>query len=161
MAASGSGATQVSLPAADQILLTREIAAPASRVYRAWTTPELVRRWWAGRRGQMSMVEIDLRPGGSWYYVMAANAGFELGFRGEYREIVPGEKIVASEIFETMPGAEALDTVTFTETDGRTTLRLLIQARGRAERDAMLSSGLEAGLREQLDALDEVATALT
>ena len=142
MAASGSGATQVSLPAADQILLTREIAAPASRVYRAWTTPELVRRWWAGRRGQMSMVEIDLRPGGSWYYVMAANAGFELGFRGQYREIVPGEKIVASEIFETMPGAEALDTVTFTETDGHTTLRLLIQARGRAERDAMLSSGL-------------------
>lgn len=155
-----SGAAKVTLPADDQILITREFDAPRHLVYRAWTTPELVRRWWAGHRGHMKTVDIDRRVGGGWRYVLATNAGFELAFHGEYQEIVPDERIVATEVFEAMPGGQVLDTVTFSESDGRTTLCLRIRAGSERERDAMLSSGMEIGLQEQLDMLEEVTAEL-
>ena len=85
----------------------------------------------------MTIAEIDLRVGGTWRYVMVANGGFEVGFHGEYREIVPNERIVSTEVYEGMPDAEALDTVTFTEVDGRTILTILVQhASKRAPRRA-------------------------
>ena len=90
-----AGKAKVTLPADDQILITREFDAPKHLVYRAWTTPELVKRWWSGHRGTMTTVEIDLRVGGGWRYVMKANGGFDLAFHGEYREIVPDERVVA------------------------------------------------------------------
>src|SRR5919206_1841670 len=93
----------VTLPRENQILVTREFDAPRHLVYRAWTTPELVRRWWSGRRGEVTSVEIDLRVGGTWRYVMVANEGFEVAFHGEYRELVPNERIVSTEVFEGMP----------------------------------------------------------
>jgi uncharacterized protein YndB with AHSA1/START domain len=94
----------VTLPTEEQILITREFDAPRHLVYRAWTTPELVRRWWSGRRGEMQVAEIDLRVGGMWRYVMTAEGGFEVAFHGEYREIVENERIVTTEVFEAMPG---------------------------------------------------------
>src|SRR5438067_13940510 len=87
MASRGTGT--VTLPADDQILITREFDAPRHLVYRAWTTPELVRRWWTGERGEMTIAEIDLRVGGSWRYVMVAHDGLEVAFHGTYLEIVP------------------------------------------------------------------------
>src|SRR5262245_37824523 len=99
-----SGTAKVTLPADDQILITREFDAPRHLVYRAWTTPELVKRWWAGRRGRMTVVDIDLRVGGRWRYVMAAEGGGEVGFHGEYREIVPNERIVNTEVYEGAAG---------------------------------------------------------
>ena len=94
----------MTLPTDEQILITREFDAPRHLVYRAWTTPELVRRWWSGRRGEMQVAEIDLRVGGMWRYVMTAEGGFEVAFHGEYREIVENERIVTTEVFEAMPG---------------------------------------------------------
>ncbi len=92
----------------------------------AWTTPDLVKRWWSGQRGEVTIAEIDLRVGGAWRYVMTANAGFEVGFHGEDREIVPEERIVYTEVFEGMPDAGGtLNTATFTEIDGHTMLTLL------------------------------------
>src|ERR1700690_1973029 len=88
------------LPADDQILITREFDAPRHLVYRAWTTPELVQRWWAGKRGEVTLAEIDLRVGGAWRYVMTAHGEFEVGFHGEYREIVENERIVSTEIYD-------------------------------------------------------------
>src|ERR671933_24812 len=82
------------LPGDEQILITREFDAPKHLVYRALTTPELVRRWWAGRRGEVTSIEIDLRVGGGWRYVMVAHDGGEVAFHGEFREIVPEERIV-------------------------------------------------------------------
>ena len=117
-----SGTATVTLPTDEQILITREFDAPKHLVYKAWTTPELVRRWWSARRGEVTIAEIDLRVGGTWRYVMVTDDGFEVGFHGEYREIVPDERIVCTEVYEGMPDAEALNTLTFTETDGRTTL---------------------------------------
>jgi uncharacterized protein YndB with AHSA1/START domain len=91
---------------------------------------------------------------------MVAHGDFEVAFHGEYREIVPNERIVSTEIYEGMPDAEALDTVTFTEVDGRTTLTLLVQHRTKADRDAHVDSGMEDGLRDALDLLEEVAISL-
>jgi uncharacterized protein YndB with AHSA1/START domain len=150
----------VTLPEDTQILITREFDAPARLVYRAWTTPELVRRWWSGDRGEMTSAEIDLRVGGTWRFVMKANAGFEVAFHGEYREIVPAGRIVSTEVFEGMPDAEALSTITFTEADGRTTMSILVQHSSQEHRDAHINSGMEDGMQEALDRLEEVARSL-
>ena len=122
MAVTSSRRAVVTLPADTQILITREFDAPARLVYRAWTEPELVRRWWGGDRGTVTSVDIDLRVGGPWRFVMTANAGFEVAFHGEYREIVPAQRLVWTEVFEGVPDAEALATVTFTEAGGLTTV---------------------------------------
>jgi uncharacterized protein YndB with AHSA1/START domain len=148
----------VTLPTEEQILITREFDAPRHLVYRAWTTPELVRRWWSGRRGEMQVAEIDLRVGGTWRYVMTAEGGFEVAFHGEYREIVENERIVTTEVFEAMPGDGVLDIVTLREEDGRTTLELLVECGSREIRDVILESGMEAGMQEQMDKLEELVT---
>jgi uncharacterized protein YndB with AHSA1/START domain len=164
-----SGSATVTLPTDEQILITREFAAPKHLLYKAWTTPELVERWWSGHRGTMKLVEIDLRVGGKWRYVMATNGGFDVGFHGEYREIVPDERIVNTEVFEGMPGEEftepspadaPLNIVTFTEVDGRTTLTLLTQTPNKELRDAIINSGMEGGMQEQMDRLEELAISL-
>jgi uncharacterized protein YndB with AHSA1/START domain len=157
---SGSGTAKVTLPTDEQILITREFDAPRHMVYRAWTTPELVKRWWAGQRGEVTLAEIDLRVGGTWRYVMIATGGHEVAFHGEYREIVPNERIVMTEVYEGMPDAEALETITFTEEDGRTTLTMLVQHRNQEERDAHLNSGMEVGMQEAMDRLEQVAVSL-
>jgi uncharacterized protein YndB with AHSA1/START domain len=158
-----SGTATVTLPTDEQILITREFDAPKHLVYRAWTTPELVKRWWSGHQGEMTIVEIDLRVGGSWRYVMVADGGHEVAFHGEYREIVPNQRIVNTEVYE-MPGAPegegALNIVTFTEVDGRTTLTLLVQAASKQDRDAIVSSGMEVGMQQQMDLLEQIAISL-
>ena len=165
-AMTSSGSAKVTLPTDEQILITREFDAPKHLVYQAWTTPELVRRWWSGQRGEMTSCEIDLRVGGTWRYVMIAHGEFEVAFHGEYREIVPDERIVTTEVYE-MPGApplpaadEPLNIITFSETGGRTTLELLVQTTSIQLRDMIASSGMEAGLQEGLDLLEQVAISL-
>ena len=158
-----SGTATVTLPADDQILITREFAAPKHLVYKAWTTPELVRRWWTARRGKMTTCEIDLRVGGRWRYAMLADGGFEVAFHGEYREIVPNERLVSTEVYEGIPDAEenaALDTLTLTEVDGRTTLTVLVQHATKEGRDAHIESGMEAGMQDAMDLLEQVAITL-
>jgi uncharacterized protein YndB with AHSA1/START domain len=156
----GSRTATVTLPTDEQILITREFDAPKHLVYKAWTTPELVRRWWSARRGEVTIAEIDLRVGGKWRYVMIASEGFEVGFHGEYREIVPDERLVSTEVYEGMPDGEALDTLTLTESDGRTTLTLLVEHSCKEHRDAHINSGMEDGLQDALDLLEQVAVSL-
>jgi uncharacterized protein YndB with AHSA1/START domain len=158
-----SGTATVTLPSDEQILITREFAAPRHLVYQAWTTPELVKRWWSGHQGEMTVAEIDLRVGGRWRYVMVAPGGFEVAFHGEYREIVPDERIVNTQVYETPEAPEdegVLNIVTFTEVGGRTVLSLLVQAGSRQVRDAIMSSGMEVGMQEQMDALEQLAISL-
>ncbi|WP_328647777.1 SRPBCC family protein [Amycolatopsis sp. NBC_00348] len=156
---------KITLPSDEQILITREFNAPKHLVYRAWTTPELVSRWWAGHRGTTTEVEMDLRPGGRWRYVIKANAGFEVAFHGEYREIVPDEKLVFTEMFEgadPLPDADVpVDTVTFSALeDDRTVVHLLTQTTSKALRDMILESGMEAGMQEQMNLIEELANSL-
>ena len=150
----------LTLPAEAQILITRDFDAPARLVFKAYTTPELVMRWWAGRRGEMHSAEIDLRVGGAWRWVMHAHSGHEVGFHGVYREIVPGERLVFTEVYEGAPDAEALVTVTFAEAGGRTTLSILMELPSREVRDAIVASGMEQGAQEGMELLEQVAREL-
>ena len=158
-----SGRAVVTTPADTQILITREFDAPRRLVYKACTTPELVKRWWAGQRGTVTLVEIDLRVGGRWRHVMVAHEGFEVAFHGVYREIVPNERIVTTEAFEGLPDADeraALNTITFAEANGRTTMRVLVEMRSREDRDGLLATGMEGGMQESYDLLERVAGSL-
>jgi uncharacterized protein YndB with AHSA1/START domain len=163
MTVTSSKRATVTLPTDEQILIEREFDAPKHLVYKAYTTPELVKRWWHANRGEVTLVEIDLRVGGRWRYVMTACGGPEVGFHGEYREILPDERIVSTEFYEGVPdgvsedAATTLNTATFTETDGRTKLTILIQAKNRMTRDAIIASGMEDGLQGALQLLEQVA----
>jgi uncharacterized protein YndB with AHSA1/START domain len=95
-----------------------------------------------------------------WRFVMTANVGFEVAFHGEYQEIVHAERIVSTEVFEGMPDAAALSTMTFTEVGGRTTMRILVQHSSQENRDAHINSGMEDGMQGSLDHLEEVARSL-
>lgn len=156
----GSKKAEVTLPTDERILIVREFDAPRHLVYRAWTTPDLIKRWWGGERGEVTAAEIDLRVGGAWRCVMVLDDGFEATFRGEYREVVPNERIVSTEVYEGAPGAQALNTVTFEEREGRTILRVLVEHASKEARDAHLVSGMEAGMREGMDLLEGVVLAL-
>lgn len=148
MATSNERTTTVTLPTDEQILITREFDAPRHLVYRAWTTPELVEQWWHANRGKLTHVAIDLGVGGSWRYVMITDDGLEVGFHGQYREIVPDERLVTTEVYEGLPDgvteqqAGTINTATFTDANGRTILPLLIQATSRTARDAIIDSGM-------------------
>jgi len=157
---------EITTPADDRILITREFDAPRHLVYRVWTTRELVSRWWSGHRGTTTEVELDLRPGGRWRYVLKTDDGAEVGFHGEYREVVPDERLVYTEVFE-LPGVDLdsvdgpLNTVTFTALDGdRTRLELLTETGSKELRDTILQSGMEVGVREQMAIIQELADSL-
>ncbi len=153
-------AAVVSLPADDQILVTREFNAPKHLIYRAWTEPELVKRWWTAKRGTMTVCDMDVRVGGTWRWVMVTPTDFEVAFSGEYFELVPDSKIVSSEVYEAVPEAGAVNTMTLTEHDGRTTLTLLTQHTSKQNRDMHIESGMEDGLQDALDLMEEVAISL-
>jgi uncharacterized protein YndB with AHSA1/START domain len=171
VAVTSSGTAVVTLPTDEQILVTREFATPKHLVYKAWTTPELVKRWWSSDLGEVAIADIDLRVGGMWRYVMVTTDGFEVAFHGEYREIVPNERIVSTEVYEDTPegGADPgatevdlapLNTVTFTEVDGGTILTLLVQCPSKEVRDAIVNSGMEVGMQKAWDFLEQVAVSL-
>lgn len=150
----------VSYPTDTEILITRVFDAPKELIYRAWTTPELVRRWWCGDRGTITAADMDVRVGGSWRFVLVTGDGTEYAFHGTYREIVPQERVVYTEVFEDLPAAEAQTTVTFDEVDGRTTLAVRIRYGSRQQRDAHRRYMTD-GLREALDRLERTAQSAT
>ena len=163
-----SGKAVVTLPTETQILITREFDAPRRLVYRATTEPELIAQWWSGQRGKVTSTEIDLRVGGSWRYVMMANEGFEVAFHGTFREIVPNERTVSTEVFEGVPTIGlppsdeegTLNTTTYEDLDGRTRLTVLVECHTREVRDAIIESGMEGGMQEAYDKLEQVAQSL-
>lgn len=154
------GSAVVTLPTDTQILIHREFDAPRHLVYKAWTAPELIKRWWHANRGQVVVADVNLRVGGTWRWVMMTDRGFEVAFHGEYRELVPGERIVCTEVFEGFPDGEAVTTLTLTEKDGRTALTMLVQHSCQEHRDAHINSGMEAGMQDAMDLLEQVAISL-
>jgi uncharacterized protein YndB with AHSA1/START domain len=155
-----SNRAQVTTPADDEILIVREFDAPRHLVYRAYTTPELVSRWWPGERGEMESCEIDLRVGGRWRYVMVAKGDFQVAFHGEFSEIVENERLVTTEVYEGAPDSPALNIVTFEESGGRTTLTIVMKVESREVRDMIIDSGMEGGLQEGMDLLEQIAREL-
>lgn len=163
-----SGKAVVTTIGDKQIEVVREFDAPRHLVYRAYTEPELIKRWWAGRRATVTSVESDLRVGGNYRYAARAKEAFEEGFeaslqevafRGTFEEVVENERLVYTEIFEAQPQEEALTTVTFEENDGRTTLRMMIEMSSTEARDLM-AGHMEDGVQEGFDIIDEIVAEL-
>lgn len=156
----------LTLPSDTQIQIVREFAAPKHLVFKAYTTPELISRWWTSKRGTMRVCEVDLRAGGTWRYVMDADGGFEVGFHGEYRQIAENERIVYTEVFEGAPVPEGedevptLNTLTLSEHEGRTTLTLITECGTRELRDIIIEAGMEGGMQDGFDLLEQVAVSL-
>ena len=161
MTVTGENRTALTLPTDEQILIERRFDAPKHLVWRAYTEPDLVRQWWHAGRGTMTACDIDLRVGGNWRFAMTAKEGYEVAFHGEYREIVPDERLVSTEVYEGAPdGGEALNTLTLAEADGRTTLSIVMELPDRATRDMVIASGMEDGLSDALDLLERAAQGL-
>ena len=163
VAVTSSGTAVVTLPTDTQILVTREFDAPRHLVYKAWTTPELIKRWWSGDRGEVTIAEVDLRVGGMWRYVMVANEGFEVAFHGEYREIVPNERIVTTEVYEGVPEPTGTSCAPHVHRGGRA--HDPHAPRGPPQQGAsatcVIDSGMEGGMQEAFDHLEKVAISLS
>ncbi|HRW38974.1 MAG TPA: TIGR03086 family metal-binding protein [Aquihabitans sp.] len=153
------GSAVVTLPSATEILIERSFEAPRWLVWEAMTQPRHLLRWWGPSWCPMVACEVDLRPGGSWRYVSQMDDGTELAWHGTYRRIEPAELLESTEVFEGVPDAESVNTVTFEESDGVTTVRTLVRHSSQANRDGHVESGMEAGMQETFDRLDAILDA--
>jgi uncharacterized protein YndB with AHSA1/START domain len=160
MLGKGSGKLRVTLPSDKEILLSRVFDAPRRLVFEVMTKPEHVRRWWCMDGCTMTVCDIDLRVGGGYRYVMITPDGQEVGFHGEYREIVAPERIVHTEIFEPFPDSPALVTMTLEERDGKTHYQTLVVHTTQQARDMHVNSGMEQGADIALDRIEQIATTL-
>jgi uncharacterized protein YndB with AHSA1/START domain len=141
-----------------EIVMTRTFDAPRRLVYKAMTTPELVKRWLGGKRAEVVTCEIDLRVGGNYLYVLRLPNGNQMHMRGTYREL--GEhRVVYTESFDEFPG-ESVVTSTLVEHAGATTLTAVAVYSSQQVRDAVIASGMEGGAAESYDKLDGVLAAL-
>lgn len=136
--------------------MSRVFSAPRERVFRVYTDPKLIPPWW-GLRSQTTTVEtMDVRKGGRWRYVCRDRDGTEFAFRGEYKEVVPPERLVFTFEFEGMPGHVIQETATFEDRGGKTRLTVTSLFESVEDLDGMLQSGMESGARETWDRLDEL-----
>lgn len=145
-----------------EIVMTRVFDAPRRLVYMAVTKPELVKQWLLGPPGwTMPVCEIDLRVGGAYRYVWRHTDGREMGMGGVYREIMPLERILCTELFDEAwyPG-ESLNTTTLAEQNGKTTLTTVMLYASREARDGVLKSGMEKGVAMSYDRLEQLMASL-
>ncbi len=151
----------VTLPNDLEIEMNRDFAAPRALVFRAFTDPTLIPRWWGLKEHTTKVDAMDVRPGGAWRYVCNDREGNEFAFRGEYREVIPPEKLVYTFEFEGMPGHVMTETVLFREERGRTRVTTRSAYPTKDDRDGMIASGMERGASESYDRLDEVLHAMS
>ena len=143
-------------PKVPLVRITREFDAPPAAVFRAHTDPDLVARWLGPRRHETRIDRWDCRTGGSWRYVMTSD-GTEYGFHGCFHEVRPAEAIVQTFTYEGVPDGVALERVEFEDLgDGRTRLVATSLVDSFEARDAFLASGMESGVREGYERLDEL-----
>lgn len=150
-----SNKLEVSTPSEREIVLTRTFDAPRDLVFEAHTSCEHMRNWWGPRKYEIAACEMDFRPGGAWRIVHRGPEGEEYGFGGEFREIVPPERLTWTFEFDGAPGQVSVETLTLEEHDGRTTVTATSVYDSREARDAMLESGMEDGAAETYERLDE------
>lgn len=155
-----NNATTLTLPSDREIVITRVFDAPRDLVFKVWTQPEHLKRWFGPRSLTMTVCEVDLRPDGAYRLVLRAADGAEYGFSGVYHEIVPPARLVFTDGFEGMPGHEAVVTVTFDEHDGATKITSTSLYQSAEDRDAHIKSGMEEGMRESLDRVAELLAKL-
>ncbi len=146
---------QVTTPSDREIVMTRVFDAPRELVFKAYTDPAVIPHWWGPRRYTTVVDKMDMRAGGAWRFVSRDADGNEFGFHGEYREVVPPERIVQTFEFEGMPGHVSVETLTLVERSGKTTLTVRSVFDSVEDRDGTLQSGMEEGLAETWERLAE------
>jgi uncharacterized protein YndB with AHSA1/START domain len=148
---------EVTTPSEREIAMTRVFDAPRDLVFDAWTKPELLKRWLGVRNGwSLDVCEVDLKVGGAYRFVWHGPDGSEMGMGGVYREIVRPERIVATELFDDpWYSGEALDTMVMVEQESKTTVTTTMLYESEEVRDAVLESGMDRGVAESYDKLDE------
>ncbi|MGA7705577.1 MAG: SRPBCC family protein [Solirubrobacteraceae bacterium] len=151
-----SGATRLTTPSDRAILSERIFAAPRERVFAAYTDPDSIPRWWGPRRMTTVVDSMDLRPGGAWRFVSQDPEGAEYAFRGVYREIAPPERLVQTFEWEGSPGHVIVETVAFEDLGEHTKVTVASLFHTTEERDGMLASGMEKGMSESHDRLEEL-----
>ena len=153
------GSAVITLPSDTEILITRVFDAPAELIFKAWTTPELIKRWWGFDSSEWLVCEIDARVGGKWRYVIR-DSDMEVGFHGEIRELDAPHRMVSTEVFEGFPDAGSVNTMTLDDVNGVTTMTTLIQHESQEHRDMQLASGMEGGMQVSYNRLEDVARSL-
>ncbi|MXM62587.1 polyketide cyclase [Streptomyces sp. HUCO-GS316] len=138
------------------IVIIREFDAPPERVFRAYTDPDLVVQWLGPRRLTMRIDQYDARSGGSYRYVHRDDDGTDYGFHGVFHEVRPNERIVQTFTYEGFPDGVSLETAVFEDIGGRTRVTGKSLMDSIEARDAMLKSGMERGVREGHERLDEL-----
>lgn len=147
-------------PGVPFIDMTREFDAPRDLIFRAHTDPELLVQWLGPRRLTMVVDRYDVRDGGTWRYIHVEKDGTEYGFHGVFHGTPSPDRIVQTFEFEGAPGHVSLDSLTLEERDGRTILRVRSVHQSVEARDAMVSSGMEGGITEGYERLDDLAASL-
>lgn len=150
----------MTMPSDREVSMTRVFNAPRELVFAAYTDPKHVANWWGLRSSTTIVDKMDARPGGEWRYIQRSADGTEYGFRGEYLEVVPPEKLVYTFEFEGMPGHIVTDSLTFEEAGGKTKLTSLSLFASQEDRDGMVESGMEYGANESWDQLEELLATL-
>lgn len=141
-----------------EIVITRTFHAPRILVFDAWTKPELLKRWLLGPPGwSFAMCESDLRVGGRYRFVWRKAGVPDMGMSGVYREVVPPERIVNTQVFDQdWTGGEAIGTLVLTENEGKTTTINTILYSSREARDGAACSGMAEGMEAGYARLDEI-----
>jgi len=149
---------QITTPSDRELAMIRSFDAPRGLVWDAWTKPELLKQWLGVRGGwTLAVCEVDLKVGGKYRYVWRGPSGAEMGMGGVFREVAKPERIVATEKFdESWYEGDAMDTTTFVERGGKTTVTTTVRYASKAVRDAVLKSPMESGVAESYNKLDEV-----
>jgi uncharacterized protein YndB with AHSA1/START domain len=151
-----TGTTITAQPGTPFIEITREFAASPSAVFRAYTEPDLLKQWLGPRDLEMEVLEFDARSGGGYRYVHRADRG-EFRFRGVFHSVDEGERIIQTFEYEGSPGDVCLETTTFTDLgDGRTRIDARSVWPSVEARDAMVADGMERGIIEGFEQLDEL-----
>ena len=143
-------------PGMPLITITREFDAPRDLVFRAHVDPDLLVQWLGPRDLTTTIDRYDTRDGGTWRYVQKDADGNEYGFHGVFHGIPSPEAIVQTFEFEGVPGHVMLDTTTLEQRDGRTLMRTVSSFQSVEDRDGMIASGMEHGVRDSGDRLEEL-----
>lgn len=155
-----TGSATVTLPSDREILITRVFDAPPAKVFRAWTEPQYVRRWWGRADAPLVVCDIDLRPGGDWRYVTRSAEGVELGWHGTYLDVAVPNRLVSTEVFEGYPDVQSENTLTLTAEGDTTVMTVRVLHASKANRDGHVDSGMEGGLQRSLDEIDEILASM-
>lgn len=146
----------ITTPTDREIDVTWVVDAPRDLVYKAYTDPKLIVQWWGPRNLRTTVDKMDVRPGGAWRYTQRGPDGKEYAFNGEYREVVPPERISQNFQYEALPGHVSVDTATFENQNGKTKVTTKSVFQNVQDRDGMLQSGMEEGMAESIDRLAEL-----